>query len=258
VKKAVSKTLLALAFSLALPFSSKAVVLDWDTVTWSPEGAPYTHSYDIDPTNPGADVRVNISGYTGFLYTNSPRVSNQITGGLNPAENSLVINTNHATTATYVTVTIDFFYSGGVTNPYFSIFEIDTGAVSGSQFTWQDQIRNITASFGSTTYSPTFSNLGSAVAESSGTLIGTTNVDATSGDGNATLSFSGPVTRIQFDYGPGPDSISDPDGQVIALGDITFNDISGVPEVNSLWIAAAALLMAVMFQNYRLRMQEAS
>lgn len=253
MKKASLTTILAFAAILAAPSTSKAVVLDWDSVTWAPDGS-LVQSYDIDPGFAGNDIRVTVSGDTGYLFTNSPRIGPDLTGGNIPAQNGLIINTNHAGTSTFVTITIEFFNPAGVLNPTFSLFDIDVGGPSGAEFTWVDQIRNIQASFGATNYTPTFSGLGAGVVSSPSTLIGTTFVDNTSGDGNATITFGGgPVTRIQFDYGPGPGSIANPDGQVIGISDISFNDMSAVPEIDSVWVALGALVIAAAFQGLRRR-----
>jgi len=255
-KSAVKKCFLVLGTALLLFGSmalqpARAVVLDWDTVTWSPNGS-LTHSYDIDPTFAGNDITVTISRNTNSLVSGYPQIANDITGGVVPAQNSLRLQLDLNNRNNFVTVTIDFLNPSGVLLPSFSIYDIDTGTGTSPNLTYQDQIRNITASFGTTTYSPTFSNVGSAVTASGGnTLTGNASVANDSSLGNATITFNGgPVTQIVFDYGSGTGSQSNPAQQGVAISDISFNSVSGVPETSTVWTAFGILILASLVRFY--------
>jgi hypothetical protein len=57
-----------LLFLCVLSLSSatvNAVVVDWDTLTWTP--GTFINSYDVDPAKAGNDVTVTVSGNTGQL-----------------------------------------------------------------------------------------------------------------------------------------------------------------------------------------------
>jgi len=240
---------IALWTAFVLP-AAHAVILDWDTVTWTP--GSLVQSYDIDPSFAGNDIRITIGGDIGNLINGTPRLNNDLTGGISPAEMALRLQLNLPNRTNFVTVTIDFLNPVGVLLPTFSLFDIDTGTGSSPNFSFQDQIRNIQATFGPTSYSPTITGLGSTVSQSGSTLTGIGSAANNTSNGSAMISFtSGPVTQIRFDYGGGPNSLANPATQGIALSDISFNNISGVPEINAIWVAIVALLLAALVRTLR-------
>ena len=55
-----------------------AVTLDWSTVTWT--AGSLSNSYDVDPTNPGNDITIAMSGNTGNFNSGSPSIGTGLGG----------------------------------------------------------------------------------------------------------------------------------------------------------------------------------
>jgi hypothetical protein len=230
----------ALAFVLSAPVS-RAILLDWDTLTWTP-GA-LTQSFDIDPGNLGNDVTVTIGGDTSFLTGSSPKLSTALTGGLLPVEKSLLLSAVWNTTAQAVTVTVDFHYgSFGVTQVAYKLFDVDTG--TGDLTTAVDQIRGISAtSTAPSTVGPTITAGTANVLTGSGSfatdqvVTGTAESPPTSASGNVSIDYVGtPLTQFVFTFGNDASATTPPTGQSIALHDISFTP---VPEAGT--VAACAV-----------------
>lgn len=226
---------------------ARAVLLDWSTVTWN--NGDLTNSYELDATNPGADITVTVSGDTARLTSGMPRVDTAITGGISPADKNLRSNVDFANTTQQLTFTITFNYPSLVTNATFTLFNIGN---SGTNF--QDQIRGIIATDGTNQYAATISGLGSSVQlAGSGTGQTLTGIAATSNSsstGNATISFgSNQINQITYVYGNGPSTIADPKPQQIALFDISF--VSAVPEVGASLGALAVCLFVLLTERRR-------
>src|ERR1041384_2028606 len=73
--------------------AAHAVVLDWDSVTWTPGSLQNSYDLNGDAVN---DVTVQITSQQANIWQNDPTsgiqtpVTNQtLTGGLSPAQNSL-------------------------------------------------------------------------------------------------------------------------------------------------------------------------
>jgi hypothetical protein len=233
--------------------NAHAITLDWDTAAWTNGATSGT---------PTAGVDVNIAPSTpGILqpslvspFPQTPAITRAFDGGLTPGENTLelAIDLPNNGNANFVTITITFSattYVNGVDNVSFALFDIDAANVSGS--TYQDRVFNISATTTSGgTVAPTISNLGSAVTDTAGVLTGNASVldtGAGSGDGNATISFSGNAIRsITFSYGSGM-LYANPTYQHIGLYDVTFTP---VPEVNPAIAAAFSCLAAMLLIRY--------
>jgi hypothetical protein len=78
-----------LLFSLVSLFatSGRAVVVDWDGLTWTP--GTLTNSYNVGPAQAGNDITVTVSGNTGQLqpevlspYPQTPAITTNFQGGL--------------------------------------------------------------------------------------------------------------------------------------------------------------------------------
>lgn len=50
---------------------SQALTIDWDTVSWT--NGSLINSLDVDPSRPGNDATVTVSGDTGLLEPERPR-----------------------------------------------------------------------------------------------------------------------------------------------------------------------------------------
>lgn len=248
----------AIAAAGMLSSAAHAVVLDWDTATWT--SGTLSNSYNIDPAHPGNDITVSVAtGGGAILMTDavtgaaSPTRNNTLEGGFTPAQQSLKISADLS--SGYITVTIDFaaFYPSGVENLSFTLFDID---LNGSSFRGQDEISSIVGVNGATSVEPTITGVGASVTHS-GTgfgqqLIG--NADAvdtgsTSNVGNASISFAAPVTSVTFRWDRGPDATGSAPTASLALHDVSFTP---VPEINPA-LASAVLCGGGMIFHLRRR-----
>jgi len=249
----------ALALVLTSP-NARAIVLDWDTVSWT--AGSLSNSYDIDPSNPGNDITVAVTANGGAAfqpevvspYPMTPATSQSFQGGLATTENTLCLALNLASNAQSVTITVSLssLYTAGVTNVSFKVFDIDF--VNGDGSAYQDQLSSIRAlSIDGTTLiaptitiSPNNSLSGSGLNQVVTGTAATNDLGAGSADGNVTIDF-GPnaIKSFTFTYVSGP-LFADPTFQHVGIYDISFTP---VPEMNPAWpsvlscAAAAGLVL---------------
>lgn len=240
-----------------LAANARAVVLDWDSVTWTP--GSLANSYDVDAAQPGNDITVTVSGNTAQLqpelasgFPMTPAITPDFQGGLATAPNTLCLAVNLADKSQGITVTVDFSaqYTLGVQNVSFTLFDVDFSNVSGS--TYQDQLRNITATSidGVTlvaptiTISPNNTLSGTGLTQVVDGTITTPDTGPGSGVGNVTISFGATAIKsFTFTYGSGNGTVADPTYQHIGMDDITF---TAVPEINPVWSAIGSCLVATV------------
>jgi hypothetical protein len=243
----------ALLFVL-LSAASDALTINWGTEPWA--AGSLQNSYDIDPSRPGNDVTVTVSGNTGVLQqeltgTNpmTPAVAQSFQGGYGSPQNSLCIATNFANQSQGITVTVDFSaqYTQGVTNVSFTIFDVDFSNTSGN--TYQDQIRNIRAvGIDGSLIAPTITTSVNNVLSGTGLnqvvngITSTVDLGAGSGNGNVTISFgTNAIRSFTFTYGSGSGTVPDPTYQHIGMSDVAFTP---VPEMNPAFGASLSCLVA--------------
>lgn len=223
---------------------SRALVLDWDSLAWT--AGSLSQSYDIDPSNTGNDVTVSA---TSTLFTsNYPRLATSPSGGLSPAQNSLLLSVNWSATSQSTTLTVDFGYANGVEGVSFSLFDVDR-STGGIPYSYQDEISNIAAYYDagytiapdSVTGSPSNSVTGSGLSYN---VVGTANSSDTTSNANVQIAFNGPIKGFQFTFSPGPNSTGNPSTQVIAMNDITFLPV--IPEAGVVPAAAAGFVLAFL------------
>jgi hypothetical protein len=236
-------TAACLAF-LAVPGAAEALVLDWDSATWSPGSLNNSYELTGDGVN---DITLNITkrgnGSNVFATdpttgTQTPVINQSLTGGLSPVQNSLMIAGNlHTNTDVTVQISFTGVYPGAA-NVSFTIFDIDITTNS-------DIISSIYGVAPDGTHvAATISNLFSGVTLAgtglAQTLTGILPSLNNTGIGNATISF-GPtvITDIFFTFS---NTAGAPFYQDIALSDITF---SPVPEINPAAASAISCLCAV-------------
>jgi len=239
-----SAALLALALTVT---NAGAVLLDWNALSWTP--GSLSNSYDIDPSSAGNDVTATFSGDTS-RFTNdpttgiaTPAIDNTMEGGLGGVQKSLDMA---------ITLTFSAAYTQGVNNVSLTLFGIDLGTVT-------DTVHSITAlgTDGVTVYSPTITGVGPAVQLSgSGAnqiLTGISvipNGGAGSGDGNATITFSGYVRSITFTFEDGNTGFANTQ---MAIGNLLYTPL---PEFNAAWgsvgVCTAAILAAGQGRKRRL------
>ena len=221
---------------------AKALILDWDSVSWT--AGSLNNSYDLngDAVN---DVTVTLTSQNPGVWTNdptsgtmTPTVNQTMTGGLSPAENSLMLAANLHTNSN---VTLQLTFTGaqpGANNVSFTIFDIDITTNS-------DIISNIYGVAPDGTHvAATITNLGSTVdLTGSGlgqTLTGNAAAANNSSNGNATISFGSTlITDVFFTFG---NTAGAPRYQDIGIGDVTFTP---VPEINPTAASVVSCLLAV-------------
>lgn len=235
---------IGVAMSLATP--ARALVLDWDSVAWAP--GDLVNSYDLngDTVN---DITVQITSQQANIWALDPTsgsqapVANQtLTGGLSPAENSLMLAANLHTKSA-CTVQISFTGGNGpantlgASNVSFTLFDIDIT-------TNADVISSIYGLAPDGTHiAATLSNVGSAVTVAGSGLAvelsGNAAAANNSGNGNVTISFgSALITDVFFNFG---NTAGAPRYQDIGISDITFTP---VPEVNPAVASVGSCLLA--------------
>ncbi len=225
--------LLALA-ALVLP--SRAVVLDWTTVTWA-DGAT-SGNINNDAGNPGNDVSISIVATGVSLTAGFPK---------NAADDGVsVVGSNDATTlhvrtptfndhVSTITITITFNYAAGVNNVSFNLIDVDaTTAGTG----WTDGFKSISATnMANTAIAMTATSANTSVTSVSGsgtlgmTVTGLTSAgNITDHSGDVTLaSGATAIKSLTFTwYSPVGGELG---GQVIAFGNISYTN--AVPEIGS-------------------------
>ena len=239
-------SLLALAGSN----SAQAVVLDWDTVVWTPG---YSNSFDIDPTVAGNDITVAVSGDTATLQYGTPARTTNFEGGLGTAQNTLALGVDLTNGSQFITVTVSFssLYLQGVENVSFTIFDVDFDNAKNSS-EYQDQLRSltglsidgVTTIYPTITTSPNNSRTGTGSTAVVDGMVNTPDSGVGSGNGNVTISFgTNAIQSFTFRYGSGsaiPNS-GDPTYQHIGMHDVTFTP---VPEINPALSAAFSCFAA--------------
>lgn len=233
--------LASLAFCI-FPGRTSATLIDWSTLSWT--AGSLSNSYDVDPGSAGNDVTFTVSGNTAQLKPalgggpQTPAITSNITGGFIPVHPSLQFAIDLTSSAQSVTITIDFslVYAIGVANVSFNLFDVDFANGGGNTF--QDVIRNISAtSTTGTSIAPTISAGPSVTLSGTGlnqVITGTVGTADDSANANATISFNTTNIRsVTFTYG-GSSLFSNPTYQHIALDNISY---SVVPEMNPAWLS---------------------
>ena len=189
--------------------------LDWDSVTWSPNGS-LSQTYPIGSGN----VSITFNGPTdtpagdnGALVNSSPLITTDLTGGLGPVQNALEINVDYVPPSSQqIPVVIDFTHPGGVSNVSFTVFDVDLGG-------WVDVVQVTATSDGVSFFNPTTITASSGnSSDGVNTVTGTSGVTETSGNGNATFTFAQTgITQVRILYSNQTTAF-----QWIALHDINF------------------------------------
>ncbi len=197
----------------ALSCPSGSSLFDWDANPWT--AGSLNNSYTI----PGI-------GLTGFAVTStgnwvndanfggqSPALSASNNGGLAGTQLSLHQYLDFNNRAETATTTISL--PTAVPGAQFRVFDIDFAAND-----FADTL-TVTGSFNGSPVTPTLTN-GVANYVIGNTAIGDAASANTSGDGNVVVTFSTPVDTIVITYGNHTTAPANPDGQAIAIWDITL------------------------------------
>jgi hypothetical protein len=244
--------------ALIAPFliaTANAVILDWNTVSWT--AGTLSNSYDVDPAKAGNDITVAVSGNTAQLQQElasgnpmTPAITPDFQGGLASPTNTLCLAVNFSNQSQAVAVTVNFsaLYTLGVQNVSFTLFDFDFSAASGNNY--QDQLRGITATSidGVTLVAPTITTSANNTLSGSGLTqvvdgtVSTVDTGPGSGNGNVTISFGATAIKsFTFTYGSGSGTVADPTYQHVGITGISFTP---VPEVNPAWSAVGSCLLA--------------
>jgi hypothetical protein len=232
---------ICLLSGLAATQSANALVLDWDGVAWSP--GSLINSYDLngDAIN---DVTITVNSQQANIWQNDPTsglqtpvVNQTLTGGILPAQNSLMLAANLHTNSS-ATVQLSLPGTLGSINVSFTIFDIDVTTNS-------DIISNIYGvALDGTHIAATITNVGPAATLSGSgltyKLTGNAASPDNSGNGNATISFGSTlISGVFFTFG---NTAGAPRYQDIAIGDINFTP---VPEINPAAVSVGSCLLAI-------------
>jgi hypothetical protein len=243
--------------------TANAVVLDWNTVSWT--AGSLSNSYDIDPAKAGSDITVTVSGNTAQLQQElasgnpmTPAITPDFQGGLANPTNTLCLAVNFTDQTQAVTVKVDFsaLYTAGVQNVSFTLFDVDYSNVSGN--TYQDLLTAIKATSidGTTLIAPTITTSSNNTQSGTGTsqivtgIVNTSDLGPSSGNGNVTISFgAAAIKSFTFTYGSGgPAGITDPTYQHVGINGISFTP---VPEMNpALGAVGSCLIAAVLILRH--------
>jgi hypothetical protein len=240
--------------------SASATLVDWSALNW-PAGS-LSNSYDVDPSNPGNDVTVTVSGDTSQLKSEPPQtpaITTNLQGGLASPASTLTLLLDLSSQSQSVTMTVNFsaLYAQGVTNVRLQLFDVDFASSPGnSGANFQDQIRSISAlSIDGTTLiaptitiSPNNSLSGSGLNQIVNGITTTNDTGAGSGAANVTIDFgSAAIQSFTLTYGSGSNTNSDPTLQHIGIYNI---DYEVVPEPGALGACLIIVGLAV-FQSHR-------
>ncbi|MBX7495781.1 DUF11 domain-containing protein [Qipengyuania sp. 6B39] len=190
-----------------------STLFDWDTRAWI--SGTRNNSYSVAGIG---TLSFAIAG-SGSWVTDpafggaSPSLSNANNGGFAGTQLALHQYLDFATASETMTTVISL--PTAVPGVQFTVFDVDYAADD-----FADKLV-VSGSFGGTTVLPTLTN-GTANYVVGNTAIGDAGSDGTTGDGNVVVTFSQPVDTITITYGNANTAPSNPDGQAIAIHDITF------------------------------------
>jgi len=258
---------IAALVTLLAPAAARALVLDWDGVTWT--AGSLSNSYDIDPAKAGNDITVAVTANGGATFQPevvtpfpmTPAKSPSFQGGLATTENTLCLALNLTSNAQSVTVTVSLstLYTAGVYNVSFSLFDIDL--VDGDGSAYQDQLSSIRGLSidGTTLIAPTITTSlnnslsGSGINQIVTGTASTSDTGAGSGNSNVTISFgSNAIKSFTFTYGSGP-LFADPTFQHVGIHDLSFTP---VPEINpAISAIISCLVVGGLAARHRVRLR---
>src|ERR1043166_9613175 len=236
--------------------TANAVILDWNTVSWT--AGSLSNSYDVDAGQAGNDITVTVSGNTAQLQKElasgnpmTPAITPDFQGGLANPTNTLCLAVNFTDQSQAVTVKVDFssLYTAGVQNVSFTLFDVDYSNVSGN--TYQDLLTAIKATSidRTTLIAPTITTSSNNTQSGTGLsqivtgIVSTVDTGTGSGNGNVIISFgAAAIKSFTFTYGSGgPSGVTDPTYQHVGINGISFTP---VPEINPTWSAIGSCFLA--------------
>lgn len=193
-----------------------ADLVDWDTLSWT--NGQMSGSTTIGSAN--IPVSLNITDANNALInfpntTNAtPLLGTQLTGGITPAENNLIVVADQPNRQGTIDFKLDFGTPGeGVDKVQFSIFDVDFNA---NQF--EDRIV-VTGSLDGNAVTPILT-AGTANSVTGNVALGNGASESNASPGNVHVRFDDAVDTITFTYGNGDNTPVDPGQHAIGLYDI--------------------------------------
>ncbi len=187
------------------------ILFDWDTRAWT--AGSTSASYAVTGLGTVAFAITNPGQWLDLFDGDSPTRTNDVTGGLIPAQYSLVQAVNMGSRNQVVSTTITLPLA--VDGVQFSLFDVDFG---NNQFA--DRVK-VTGSYGGAPVVPVLTN-GVANYVSGNEAFGDGTADNDEGNGNVVVTFQSAVDTIVIEYGNHSAAPSDPGQQAITIHDITF------------------------------------
>ena len=206
-----------------LSCSASPSIHDWDSNNW-PAGS-LAQNY----TSGGEAFAFQFTGNTNRLITfigqQMPATSTTLTGGITPAENSLLYVANFSNTSESITLDIDIGATGvGVAELQFTVFDVDINA-AGAGAGFVDRIQ-VTGFLNGALVAPVLTN-GPANTTSGFTATGIAAAASATPDGNVVVTFTSNVDKVVITYGNGAGAPSNPGQQGIAVHDLDFCPATG-------------------------------
>ena len=221
--------------------------IDFGTGQWRWESA-----YDVDPTNPGNDITIAMSGNTGNFNSGSPSIGTGLGG---TGKSSLQLAPTFSSTSQSITVTISFNYAQGVYVQNLNILSVDAGTNLVLLTGYTDKITNIvgvTATGQSVNAAAVAGGSSVTVSGNSAsgwTATGNSTVPGTSANGNVSVSFGNfRVTQISFTLSNAGNMALLLGSQQIGLDNISY---SLTPEIQPGIIGAVLCGFALVGQLWR-------
>ena len=265
---------------------AQAATLDWQTVKNSSSafGGTLSASNTITVDGGGTvDLKLgtiaNINNVTRTLGTGSqfavgpnnvptPTIDPLLNGTLPDASPSLYLQQDSGGVANAIYAGFKFNNPGGVNGLTFTLFDIDKSNNSLASSSWQDRVivrglfnggavlpttvsavsTFLNASTGNISVNGAGANYGGASISGATVLDGTKGADnASSNNGNVTISFAGPVDQLYIDFTQAPGATGgNPGSHGIGIGNMTYQ---AVPEPLTLLGAATAIAFGTAFKR---------
>ena len=258
---------------------AQAATLDWGTLKSSTSFAGTISQSNTISLSGGGTVDLelgmiaDINNVTRTLGTGSqfavgpngaptPSIDPLLNGTLPDASPSLYLQQDSGAVANAVYAGFKFNNPGGVSGLTFTLFDIDNSSNSLTSNSWQDRVivrglfNNSAVGLTATPFTPgNISINGAGTTYANSTFAGATVLDglksvdnATSNDGNVTISFLGPVDQVYIDFTQASGSLSgsNPASHGIGIGNMTYQ---AVPEPLTLLGAATAIAFGTAFKR---------
>jgi uncharacterized repeat protein (TIGR01451 family) len=187
------------------------ILFDWDSRAWT-TGAT-SASYAVTGLGTMSFSITNEGAWLSLFGGQNPVRTNQVTGGISPAEYSIAETVNFATENQVAATTITLPMA--VDGLQFRLFDVDFGA---SQFA--DRV-TVTGTFNGSPVTPVLTN-GVANYVIGNQAYGDAAAANDSANGNVVVTFQSAVDTIVIEYGNHSAAPSDPGQQAITLHDITL------------------------------------